>query len=656
MYDESEKCDHVPGVVGEGPSSSSTETTGDNDQEARTCNDSDSSSSSSSDGASSDELGDAPRRNLRRTMTGLSTYSSQVKRSSTGTVFDDIDIEDVKHQLSAPIAVFGEEDVYRSSGLAQRIARSHYFQSGALAAIVIYTGWIGIDTDYNEALTLNEAPVVFIIVENLFCTIFTLEIAIRFWAYGSKLAAFRDAWFVFDFVLVVLMTAETWLLSIVLAFVEDPGSQAGSFDLGGTNYALRIMRLLRLTRLIRTVRLLRMMPELLIMVKGMLAAARSVFMTFAMTLLIVYVFGIAMKQATKGTEAGELYFSSVGHSMASLLLHATLLDGPSLILAQLNTFASVIFCLVVGISSLLLLNMLIGVLCEVVNDVSETETAMMDEASMRETLQHIMEKIDADGNQSISRHELEEMLKNEEATNLLKQASVDLMGLLDMSDMIFQSDSAGEAYEKELSIDEFMKVIMPLRTTNKASVKDVLALRKFVNDSNTKTMGSIDRVEDRLRYLETRLRNLSHALEHVFPQMANAAPAQVSPVRKSTVSTAARVNFTFDKVPSGDADCMVGIGRPEDVASSAPLTKAKAVVRQGTEVVEERAGGGKRDVTLEDLHSQLAMLLQQHALSSKYQEQAQQQHAAVTAQLTALQAGLLQVSAAGLPFSRDALS
>eukprot|EP00931_Biecheleriopsis_adriatica_P072583 TRINITY_DN4698_c0_g2_i1.p1 TRINITY_DN4698_c0_g2~~TRINITY_DN4698_c0_g2_i1.p1 ORF type:complete len:671 (+),score=122.21 TRINITY_DN4698_c0_g2_i1:102-2114(+) len=623
------------------------------------------------DSNSSDSDQVAAKKNLRRSMTGLSTFSASVRFSTSKPLFETIDIEDVREHLSAPLHAFEVEELYHRSGMFQKIARSHLFQGAALGAIVLYTGWIGIDTDYNTASTLIEAPGIFIAVENLFCFFFTLEIVIRFCAYANKCAAFQDMWFLFDLVLVVVMIAETWVLSAFLLATKQPDEDAGEVEMGGTNYGMRIMRLLRLTRLVKTVRLLRMLPELLIMVKGMLAAARSVCMTLALTLLIVYVFGIAIKQSASDTAAGDRYFSSVGQSMASLLLFATLLDGPSVVLAELNFMSAAIFCLVIGLSSLLLLNMLIGVLCEVVADVKETEIEHLDEVAMRELLLKILQKIDIDGNDKISRHELEQIIKDPEATNLLQNANVDLMTLLDMSDMVFQSDSTGDAYDKELSLDEFMKVIMPLRSTNKASVKDVLRLRKFLNDSNTKTLSSIDRVEDRLRFMETKLRTLTSSLEHTFPQML---------LFKATASNGKAVGFasesktvSFDN-HSANADAEGGLISQKSApllitrakSMSAEIGKAKSmtpqIARAKSMSPEVEHEAGKTGGTLEELRVQVASLLQQQALSSKHQAmlheqllQSQQQQASITAQLEALQASLLQASEATWP-TQNALS
>merc|ERR1719362_1677996 len=102
---------------------------------------------------------------------------------------------------------------------------------------------------------------------------------------------------------------------------------SGSASGGGLGNAsiLRIARLLRLTRMARMARLLRAMPELLILIKGMAAAMRSVFFTLALLVLILYVFGIAFTQLCADTECSDM-FNGVFTSMHFLLVNGALMD------------------------------------------------------------------------------------------------------------------------------------------------------------------------------------------------------------------------------------------------------------------------------------------------------------------------------------------
>eukprot|EP00931_Biecheleriopsis_adriatica_P043585 TRINITY_DN24913_c0_g1_i1.p1 TRINITY_DN24913_c0_g1~~TRINITY_DN24913_c0_g1_i1.p1 ORF type:complete len:623 (-),score=111.99 TRINITY_DN24913_c0_g1_i1:45-1865(-) len=416
-------------------------------------------------------------------------------------------IEEIKAQVSERKHTDRfKVDPLRTSGLAQRIVRNGPFQNFILGTISFYSIWMAVDTDYNDASTLNEALPIFQVMEHLFCAIFTFEWLIKVAAYRHLRYALYDGWFLFDTVLVITGVAETWVLTIVFAVIGQKQTHVGG------NYSFRLLRLLRLSRLARTIRLLRSVPELLIMLKGMLAAARSMFLTFVLTLLILYVFGIAMKQSAAGTPAGEQHFSSVGKSMFSLLLFATLLDGPAEVIKGMNEISIVIFLCVIACSAFVLLNMLIGVLCEVVTEVSHREKSMLDEAFVRERVVQVLELLDSDGNGMISKKELRGMAKSPEACALLQEANVDITGLLDIADLIFQSDQQGHEFNKEIDLDTFVKLVISLRGENQATVKDVVDLRKFLNTRISATQNDLQKLTHRLRDVEITTKELKKAL------------------------------------------------------------------------------------------------------------------------------------------------
>merc|ERR1712232_1433234 len=150
---------------------------------------------------------------------------------------------------------------------------------------------------------------------------FTFEWVVRFCSFQQKRNGLKDAWFVFDTALCALMILETWVLQALLVF--SGGSV--SFDAS----AFRLLRLLRLTRTARMAKVLRAMPELLIMIKGMIAAARSVFFTLMLLIIIIYIYAIAYRQLTSGVDdwtSGPEYFKTVPDAMLALLLHGTFPD------------------------------------------------------------------------------------------------------------------------------------------------------------------------------------------------------------------------------------------------------------------------------------------------------------------------------------------
>merc|ERR1712224_493557 len=159
--------------------------------------------------------------------------------------------------------------------------------------------------------SLTDSPAFFQFMEHLFCVYFTGEWIIRFMAFKIKRNGLRDGWFVFDSLLVFMMVMETWVLLIISSL--SGGGNAS--PLGGNTSILRLFRLLSLSRLMR---MLRSLPELMILIKGMITAMKSVMYVMGLLVLITYVFAIAFTQLAVGTESlGDSYFANISHSMYS---------------------------------------------------------------------------------------------------------------------------------------------------------------------------------------------------------------------------------------------------------------------------------------------------------------------------------------------------
>lgn len=442
--------------------------------------------------SSSSSTGEPGREDARKTQrTSIWSTPTVPNRKTTRMMFQGLEAEEIRPQA----------DKYKSVGWAQQVARMPIFEWSAFTMICVNAIWIGIDAETNEEdLLVNAAPI-YQVAENIFCLYFSFEWFVRFKAFRSHWVAFTDSWFVFDSFLVFLMVTETWAMTITLQLAGGTGLNPG---------VLGILSLVRLSRMARMARLLRTSPELLIMVKGLLAAMKSVIITMGMQLSIIYVFGIAMKQVAGGTQAGERYFGSVFLSMYSLAMHATLLDSPSKVLNDLGqeSFPSAaLFFFVILLSSLLLLNMLIGVLCEVVSNVSSVEKETLAVSFIREKVMAVFEEsgLDKDGDGVISKNELLRVLGNVDATQHLREAGVDVMGLVEFADIVFQSDTLGREFEKELTIADFMKLILQLRGTNTATVKDIVDLRKYMHTGRTETNHLLLNIVERMRHLEQSL-------------------------------------------------------------------------------------------------------------------------------------------------------
>mmetsp|Transcript_47510 Transcript_47510/g.94466 ORF Transcript_47510/g.94466 Transcript_47510/m.94466 type:complete len:632 (+) Transcript_47510:34-1929(+) len=361
---------------------------------------------------------------------------------------------------------------YHDTGCAQALARSDKFMNFTLAMITLNTIYIGVDQDNNPSDLIFHAPWPFQVCENFFAVFFCCELLLRFFAFKKKRDCLRDFWFKIDSSLVLLMICEMWLLPTLL-FVGD------SVDKGGGPNAsfLRLLRLLRISRMIRA---LRFMPELVSMVKGMRAAAQAVFTSLAMVMALVYIFAIVMNMALKDEPTVHTYFGNLTMTIWTLVLDGVLADSPGTVirlLASIGTWNGrvgvLIFVVFILISCFFLMNMLIGVLCEVVNSVAEREK---DEAAVnliRETILLLLKEFDSDGNGMINQHELRMVMDDPRAVEVLKSLEVDVIYLDELQGMLFMEP------DSEVRIQCALELLLSCRGSLPTTVKHMVAGQAF---------------------------------------------------------------------------------------------------------------------------------------------------------------------------------
>lgn len=399
----------------------------------------------------------------------------------------------IRHSISEPQAP-SVTDRYFESGFCQAVTKSPYFEHLTLAVITCNALWIAIETDNNDADILVKAQVGFQIVEHAFCFFFSSELAVRFLALRQKYEAITDRWFVFDSVLVLLMILETWVMTAIFlvasAITASNTDEEGAFSGASDASILRIFRLLRLTRMARIARLLRYVPELMVIIRGIAAAMRSMAVTLTLLVLLIYVFAIVFTQLLMGSEPGSHYFASVPGSMLSLAFYGIILEGtPEVVkeVGQASFVCAALFFVFILTATFTVLNMLVGVMCETVRVVSATERERASLADAREKLLHLLRtsSLDADHNEMISREELKTLLHMPDACIVLRDLGIDVVSLVDTADIMFQD-------QEELDFSSFMDLVLQWRGCNKATVHDLVMQRKFVQQEFSQLHARID--------------------------------------------------------------------------------------------------------------------------------------------------------------------
>lgn len=477
-------------------------------------------------------------------------YPTRLSRAQTRNVeetrrlFNFADPEQIKNEVRKnvfsdvpPYSVF---DFYYETGCFQWIAKHSVFENMTLAVISLNAVYIAIDTDWNKprplesqaSNDLQQSHLGFQIMEHFFCAYFTAEWIVRFAAFQNKCNCARDGWFVFDTLLVFMMVVETWAMPIASLLSE--GGDKGS-PLGNTA-VLRLFRLLRLSRLMR---MLRSFSELMILVRGMVQAMTSVFYVMCLLVIITYIFAIAFTQLSVGTECGEKYFANVAKAMYTLLIHATFMDDMAAWTDDLRVeywpllaLALVFVCL----ASLTLMNMLVGVLCEVVSAVAAAEKEEMHAEKMAKRMMGAFKDLDENGDEQISYAEFSKLMAKPDAIACLKEQDVNPLQVVDLADMFFFEDGN----PKKLTFAEFMGILMDLREVNQARVKDIWNLGSQIKAQRGKDQKLLDmrfeEVREQIERLDAKIdkhsAKLSEQMQKILFELQ-----RTNPLKKVNIDT-----------------------------------------------------------------------------------------------------------------------
>merc|ERR1712014_118671 len=133
----------------------------------------------------------------------------------------------------------------------------------------------------------------------------------------------------------------------------------------------------------------------------------------------------------------------------------------------------VLFLVFTVLCPLTVMNMLVGVLVEVIRVVASFEQESMDTQYVTDQLTAAFLSLDDDGDGRVSHSEFCQLMERQVAVQALADVGIDTLVLVDDPDIIFQG-------QLELPFEEFVREVMTLRETNPATFKDVQLLRKHI--------------------------------------------------------------------------------------------------------------------------------------------------------------------------------
>jgi len=407
---------------------------------------------------------------------GISRRTKDPRSTTQQNALADADAMKAKARAALMQPQYDVFDYYWEEGVFQRIAKSPWFDNITIGLVCLNAIWIAIEIDNNDATVLLDADLFFIVVEQAFCTYFFFEVVIRFFAFKRKADAARDFWFVFDFLLVFNMVIETWIIPVIMLALNIKSSDF-NIDLS----VLRMVRMVKLLRLSRIARILRSIPELVIIVKAIGFAARSVLVFFLLWLVIIYLFAVVLTQLTGSGGENEVslrYFKDVPTSMATLLLDGILADYAPFVHAMgVNPLWWLLVLCFVLLSSVTIMYMLVGVLVEVVGVIASAEKEGMTVSFVATRLREKMNTLNHNTDGPISKFVLQGMLVEPDICQMLTAVNVDVVVLMDSLEMIYE-DLAKQG--GHMTFEKMVDLVLNGRGANFATVRDTKELLRIL--------------------------------------------------------------------------------------------------------------------------------------------------------------------------------
>lgn len=390
------------------------------------------------------------------------------------------------------------------------LARNKRFEMLTLGIIVVNALEMGWSADWTargmEPDDLYSGSIGFIIVENFFAVFFTLEILIRFLAFRRKHLIVLDVKFVFDMVLVVFMDLEIWVFPFA-------GSTVNFMQNFG---ALRLLRLARLTRLLK---LLRALPELLLIITSLAAAARAVIWTMILMMMITFLWAILfVSQYHQGNRTDEevdllmfqpsnpdrvmYYFGSMSRCFLSLACRGIMLDDLTYTTDSLRMnedWAMLLaFLVFIFLNSLTMMNFMVGILVQMVACNAEGEKQRMVEDGVKDLIMGVCKEMDTDASGLISRAEFVQMKDDRKVMEALMRLGIQKKHFDMYTELLF---TTVEEMDKGVSFNDLLKTIIRSRPGTTMSVMDFVTVRKNLTEGRSSLLEQLRRISGLLEKL-----------------------------------------------------------------------------------------------------------------------------------------------------------
>jgi len=157
----------------------------------------------------------------------------------------------------------------------------------------------------------------------------------------------------------------------------------------------------------------------------------------------------------------------------------------------------VFFIIYVLLCSFTILNMLTGIMYDVVNATSEGEQLKRDELTLQETIEAVTKMMDKDMNNKISRDEYFSMKRKKKVMKSLQALGIDETTFDKFAELFFTPEREGEE-EVQIDIEYMENCFMRLRPGQPVSHLDTTFIRQHLTKSHNLVLDRLDQIMDKL--------------------------------------------------------------------------------------------------------------------------------------------------------------
>ncbi|CAE6911260.1 putative tubulin--tyrosine ligase C12B10.04 [Symbiodinium microadriaticum] len=395
-------------------------------------------------------------------------------------------IRDSLPSESPELPVIGLGRLWRMQRRLLELASSWQFEAFFATVIATNSVFIGVTIQWESAQRTLKVPSTMFAVQLVYTLIFLSEVLLKLCAFGPRefFCSVNWGWNWFD---VFVVTSAVFECFVEVA-TQDPQLSGSSSNLR----ILRVLRMTRLTRIFRVIRVVRFFRSLRTLVFSIANTLKSLFWAMLLLALIMYVFGIVFTDIvnnhileTDSVETiGDLekYFGTLHISVQTLFMSISgglTWQDASGALSNISWLWVYVFTSYVAFSCFAVLNVMTGVFCQSAIKGAERDQEMvvqsliMDKQQLKQSLTKLFQKMDDEGNGSLTLSHFEKHFQDEEVKVLFEALE---LGATDAWTLFLSLDH-NEDYQ--ILPEEFLEGCLRLRGTAKAI--DVYMLRRQIS-------------------------------------------------------------------------------------------------------------------------------------------------------------------------------